>query len=89
MSKRTLGVNAQTDPASSIALVTKSDTVNDTAGPFRGIMIGGVGIVKITTVDGDDVELPSGLLAVSTIYPIHVMRVWSTTTTATDIYGLR
>jgi hypothetical protein len=44
--------------------------------------------VKITTPDGSDVTITTGTLAVSTIYPIHVMRVWSTGTTATGIYGL-
>jgi hypothetical protein len=88
MSKRTLGVNAQTDPASNIFAITASDTVSDPNGPFRGIIITVAGAVKITTPDGSDVVLPSGLLAVSTVYPIHVMRVWSTGTTATGIYGL-
>lgn len=75
-------------PASDLVAVTKSDTVADPGGPFRGILIGVAGIVKLTTNAGTTVTLPSGALAAGIIHPIRFTRVWNGTTTATDIYGI-
>lgn len=88
MSRRTLNADRQTDPGSNIVAVTKSDATNDPNGPFRGICFGTAGIVKVTTLDGSDVAIPSGVLAAGVIHPLYILRVWSTTTTATDIYGV-
>ena len=75
--------------ATNMAAVTKSDTTADPAGPFRGIVFGGAGIIKLTTLEGDSVTIPSGVLATGIIHPIRFTRVWSATTTATDIWGVK
>lgn len=79
----------QSDPAFDIVAVTKSDGTNDPNGPFRGVVFGTAGILKITTMDDTDRTIPSGVLAAGVIHPIRVKRVWSTTTTAADIWGVK
>lgn len=75
-------------PADDLVAVTKSDSTADPGGPFRGILVGVAGIVKLTTNAGTAVTLPSGALAAGVIHPIRFTRVWNSTTTATDIYGI-
>ena len=75
-------------PADDLVAVTKSDATADPGGPFRGILVGVAGVVKLTTNAGTTVTLGSGVLAAGVIHPIRFTRVWSTTTTATDIYGI-
>ena len=73
------------------AAVTPSDTVNIpavTGGVNNGcvLYVGGSGDIKVTTIGGDDVTfvgIPAG-----TFIPVHVIRVWSTGTTSTDIIAL-
>lgn len=79
------------------AAVTPSDTVNipypgdNTASPDNAkwpcvLYVGTGGILRIMTADGDDVTLqnvPDG-----SFIPIQVIRVFSSTTTATDIIAL-
>ena len=79
------------------AAVTPSDTVNipypgdTTASPNESrwpcvLYVGTGGILRIMTADGDDVTLqnvPDG-----SFIPIQVIRVFSSTTTATDIIAL-
>ena len=79
----------QSDPAFDMVAVTQSDATNDPNGPFRGIAFGGAGILKVTTMDGNDRTIPSGVLAAGQIHPLRVKRVWSATTTATDIWGVK
>lgn len=73
------------------AAVTASDTVNDPAGPFAALWIGGAGSgnLKVTMVNGDVVTL-AGVTA-SGIHPLRlaVLRVWSTGTDVTGIVGLK
>lgn len=83
------GEVAAVSPGDDIVAVTQSDTVNDANGPFRALIIGGAGIVKLTTPSGVDRTIPATVLSPQTMYPIKCVRVWSTTTTATDIYGVR
>ena len=73
------------------AAVTPSDTVNIpavTGGTNNGcvLYVGGTGTLKVTTIGGDDVTFV-GVLA-GTFLPVHVLRVWSTGTTATNIVAL-
>jgi hypothetical protein len=73
------------------AAVTPSDTVNIpavTGGTNNGcvLYVGGDGDLKVTTIGGDDVTFV-GVLA-GTFLPVHVLRVWSTGTTATNIVAL-
>ena len=84
----TRGDSTSTAAGFNIIAVTQSDGTNDPNGPFRGIIIGAAGAIKITTMSGAAVTLPSGLLAVGVIHPLRIKRVWSTGTTATDIYGV-
>jgi len=73
------------------AAVTPSDTVNIpavTGGTNNGcvLYVGGAGTLKVTTIGGDDVTF-SGLIAGSFI-PVHVVKVWATGTSATNIIAL-
>ena len=72
-------------PATNAVEVTPSDTV-DLAQPARGIAIGAVGDLKILTLDGQTVTLPSGILAAGLIHPLGVKRVFATGTVATPIW---
>lgn len=70
--------------------VTQSDATNDTNGPFAGFYVGSVSggsTIKVTTLRGDNLTL-TGLLA-GIIYPIEILRVWSSTTTVSSVIGLR
>lgn len=73
------------------AAVTPSDTVNIpsvTGGVNNGcvLYVGGAGTLKVTTIGGDEVTF-TGLIAGSFI-PVHVVKVWSTGTSATNIVAL-
>ena len=50
------------------------------------VYVGGSGNVLVTTAQGDDVIF-SNLLA-GTVIPVQVMKVWSTSTTATNLIGI-
>lgn len=64
------------------------DDANDLVNVSRAIYIGGAGAVKVTTVGGETIVIPSGALAVGVPHPIRVTRIWSASTTATSImYG--
>jgi hypothetical protein len=84
-----ISLKSESDPGKDIFLVAKSDTVNDTNGPFRGIIQGTAGAVKITTQLDQDVVLSNGVIAAGALYPIRFKRVWSTGTTNADIYGVK
>jgi hypothetical protein len=76
--------------AARAALVTKSDTV-DIPNPGNGqvegcvLYIGTAGILRVLTAGGDDVtfqNVPVGF------FPVQVIRVFSSTTTANNIVAL-
>lgn len=69
-----------------LAAVTQSDSTADPAGTFCGFVCNGAGIVKYTGIDGGDPITFTALAGV--LYPIPLKNVWSTTTTATGIFGL-
>lgn len=73
-----------TMPADSIALVTPHDS-NELSAVTRGISFAAAGALKVVTVNGDTVTIPSGALAAGIIHPLRVKQVWSTGTTATGI----
>lgn len=75
-------------PGEGIYLATKSDTVDDPNGPFRGICFDAAGAIKVTTLEGVAVTIPSGVLAAGVIHPLAVRRIWSSVTTATNIHGV-
>lgn len=72
-------------PATGAAAITPSNDAN-LATETRALLVGVAGNVRVTTKDGDDVVL-TGLLA-GNVYPICVVKVWATSTTATNIVGL-
>lgn len=78
-------------PATGAAAVTVSDTVDDTAGPFRGLYVASTGNIKVTHVDGTVATYPS--VPAGFILPAAITRVWSTGTTVatpgTNIVGLK
>jgi hypothetical protein len=89
MSRRpSLGRDTQTDPGSDIFAVTQSDSTNDPNGPFRGFAFGTAGDIKVRTLNGSDVVIPDGVLSAGVIHPIHILFVWTTGTTASEIYGV-
>jgi hypothetical protein len=68
------------------AAITASDTLADPAGPFAGVFTGAGGTIKLTNVRGQTLtftNLPAGI-----ILPVATQRVWSSTTTATNVLGL-
>ena len=83
--------------ASRAAAVTPSNTVNipypgdNTASPNEArwpcvLYVGTGGTLRILTADGDDVTLLN--VANGTFIPIQVIRVFATSTTASDIIAL-
>jgi len=68
--------------------VTKSDTVDDPAGPFAGLLVDTGGILKITPRNGPDSTSSLTINVVAGQYiRFPVKRVWSSTTTAV-VFGL-
>ena len=74
-----------TDPIEEAFSVTPSDTV-DLAKYTRGIYVGGGGDLRIELINGDIVTFVE--LVAGVIHPIRVKKVFSTSTTATDILGV-
>jgi hypothetical protein len=73
------------------AAVTPSNTVNIaavTGGTNNGcvLYVGGTGDLKVKTIGGDDVTFVG--VQGGTFIPVHVLRVFSTGTTATNIIAL-
>lgn len=50
------------------------------------VYVGVAGNVRVTTAQGDDVTF-LGLVA-GTVIPVQVLKVWSTSTTATNLIGI-
>jgi hypothetical protein len=73
----------KSDPADHVALVTPSDTADIPA--TRGVSVATAGDMKVTTVGGETVVIPSGALAAGIVHPIRVTRVWATGTAAVGI----
>ena len=67
------------------AYASKSDTVDLTIAT-RAFYTGSGGTIKVTTHDKQDVTLVS--VPAGTIFPMRIIRLWSTGTTATDVVGL-
>jgi hypothetical protein len=51
----------------------------------RGLLIGTLGTLHITTFDGSELTFNPSELASGVIHPIAVQRVWATGTTATGL----
>jgi hypothetical protein len=85
MSARDIASGAATEPASSAAVVTPSDSTSLTF-VTRSVFVGGAGNLNVIMRDGSTV-LFTGVLAGSML-PIRVQQVLSTSTTATNIVAL-
>ena len=72
------------DPFVHAALVTPSDGV-DLTDVTRGVSIGGAGAIKVTTLGGETLVIPSAALGAGVIHRLRVTRIWNTSTTATSI----
>lgn len=70
--------------ARGIVLVTPSNDT-DLVTATRGVSFAVAGDLKVTTVAGETVTIPSGALAAGGIHPIRVVRIFATGTTATGI----
>ena len=66
------------------AAVTKSDTVDDPAGPFAGLVMTAVGTLKVTLVDGSTLTFGTETV-INKEFHYQVKRVWSTGTGATVV----
>ena len=73
-------------PAGHLENISPNDST-DLTKATRGISIGGAGALKITTVGGETITIPSGAIAVGVVHPIRAERVFSTGTGATNIIG--
>lgn len=79
------GYDPSSDAADDIEEITPHDT--NEIGPYRGIVFGVAGILRITTQNGNSRTIPSGVLAAGVVHPIRFIGV-HTDTTADDIWGL-
>lgn len=71
-----------TGPLGDIQTATKSDSTNETY-PFRAIYVGTSQDVKLTTMQGTAITLPS--LAAGIWHPVRGQRIWSTGTGAAAV----
>lgn len=72
------------DPLNHVALVIPSDTV-DLTNATRSISFAVAGAIKVTTLGGETVVIPSGALPATTMLALRVTRIWATGTAATGI----
>ena len=72
-------------PCDSATEITPSDSV-DLTSASRAVYIGGVGDLKVTTVQGDTVTFKS--LIPGSVLPVRVVRIFATGTTATNIVAI-
>lgn len=73
-------------PSSSHFLITPNDNA-DLPKATRAVSFATAGSIKVTTVDGDTLIIPSGALAAGLMHPVRWRRVHSTDTTASGIVG--
>jgi hypothetical protein len=78
----TRGASTSDAPGYDVVPVTKSDTIADPNGPFRGFIITTAGTLKIQTAANNARTFASGELAAGVIHAIRITRVWSTGTAA-------
>jgi hypothetical protein len=70
-----------------LVLVTPDDD-NDLPEVLRAIAFSAEGTLKVKTLGGTIVTIPSGTLAAGMFHPIFIVRVYATGTTVTDILGV-
>lgn len=74
-----------TAPATTPEAITPSDTA-DLTHATRALYVGQTGNVRVRTTSGDTVTFAN--VAAGTLYPIRVLQVYATGTTASDLIGL-
>lgn len=83
-------VSTPADPPVGGFVVTPSNTVQLNNGTVdvvgRAVSIGTSGTLKVTYKDGTTSTIPAANLIVGAQTPMQVTHIWSTGTTATDIY---
>ncbi len=72
-----------------VSIGTGDDSNDVSGGAIRGISFAVAGALKVTTTGGQTVTITSGALSAGIIHPIGIVRVFSTGTTATGIWGYR
>lgn len=70
--------------AKTATTITAADS--DLAVPVRALYIGTGGNLRVTTLNNNDVTFSN--VASGTVLPVSVKRVWTTSTTASNIIGL-
>lgn len=70
--------------AKTATAITAADS--DLAVPVRALYIGTGGNLRVTTLNNNDVTFSN--VASGTVLPVSVKRVWTTSTTASNILGL-
>lgn len=83
---RPIDPQISTSPIYNCAAANLHDTNKLTNGPCRAIAFGGNGDIKLVTLKGDTVIIPSGVLQFGMVYAIGAQQIFSTGTTATDIW---
>ena len=78
----------QVGRAASVTASDSADIAAITGGTNNGcvLYVGGTGNIKVRTIGGDDVTFNN--IQAGTFLPVHVIRVFSTGTTSTDIVAL-
>jgi hypothetical protein len=66
--------------------ITPSDT-SDLSGQCNGLLVGTDGSLRIKFSDGSQETIPSGVFSTGIFHPGAIKKVFSTGTTAGDIYG--
>lgn len=74
-------------PGEDIFPITPDDD-NDLELVTRGFCFTAEGTLRVTTLEGNVRDLPSGLFCAGVIHSMRITRVHSTGTTATDIHGV-
>lgn len=79
------GIIVDTTKNDAVAIIKSDATVYNP--PLRGLYVGGLGDVAVVTQDGSAVTFTA--VPAGTYFPIGLLKVMSTGTTATNIVGLR
>jgi len=73
-------------PVYNAAAANLSNTQALTNGPCRGFAFDAAGAIKLVTLKGDTITIPSGVLSAGQIHPIGAQQIFSTGTTATNVW---
>lgn len=73
------------DPAAHLIAITPDDGAQPMPTPTRGLAVNGEGLVMVTMMGGQKVDI---FIAPGAPLPLRVVKVWATGTTATGVRGL-